>query len=231
MKALRFAMILGVSAALPIAAASAQSAAGDKMRTMSTAMPQYGAAAQLRMDMRKLWTDHVVWTRSYIVAELADLPDKQAAAHRLMRNPQDFGMLAAKIYGSRAGEKVTELLREHIWIGMEVIKAAKAGDEAARQRADQRWRGHVVDIAKLLDKAVPGEARQMFVDLLNMHIATTTREVVARVNEDWDEDVRAFDAVYDHSLTMADAFSEGIIRRFPDKFGPTPTATGGRRCC
>jgi hypothetical protein len=26
------------------------------------------AAPQLRQDMRKLWTDHVVWTRDYIIA-------------------------------------------------------------------------------------------------------------------------------------------------------------------
>jgi hypothetical protein len=119
---------------------------------------------------------------------------------------------------------VTELLKEHISIAMEVIKAAKAGDEAARQRADQRWHGHVIEIAKLLDKAVPGEARQMFVDMLNMHLVTTTNEVVARVNEDWDEDVRAFDAVYDHILKMSDAIAAGIIKQFPEKFaGMTPS--------
>lgn len=26
------------------------------------------AAAMLKQDMRKLWTDHVVWTRDYIIA-------------------------------------------------------------------------------------------------------------------------------------------------------------------
>jgi hypothetical protein len=51
-----------------------------------------------------------------------------------------------------------------------------------------------------------------------MHLATTTDEVVARLKHDWDGDVRAYDAVYNHILMMADALSDGIVKQFPDKF-------------
>ena len=30
------------------------------------------AAQSLRQDMRKLWSDHVIWTRDYIIAAAAD---------------------------------------------------------------------------------------------------------------------------------------------------------------
>jgi hypothetical protein len=62
-----------------------------------------------------------------------------------------------------------------------------------------------------------------------MHLSTTTNEVVARLNKDWEGDVRAFDAVYDHVLKMSDAIAEGIVKQFPDKFGAGPTATTGVR--
>jgi hypothetical protein len=42
------------------------------------------AAVSLKQDMRKLWTDHVVWTRDYIVAATTNQADQQAAAGRLM---------------------------------------------------------------------------------------------------------------------------------------------------
>lgn len=64
---------------------------------------------------------------------------------------------------------------------------------------------------------------------MKKHLSTTTNEVVAPLNKNWDEDVRAFDAVYDHILHMSDALSEGIIKQFPNKFGPAPTATTGVR--
>jgi hypothetical protein len=60
-----------------------------------------------------------------------------------------------------------------------------------------------------------------------MHLSTTTSEVVARLNKNWDEDVRAFDEVYRHILMMSDALSDGIVKQFPEKFGSGPTATTG----
>ena len=53
---------------------------------------------------------------------------------------------------------------------------------------------------------------------MQKHLSTTTNEVVARLNKDWDADVRAFDAVYEHVLHMADALSEGIVKQFPGQF-------------
>jgi hypothetical protein len=60
------------------------------------------AAAALKEDMRKLWTDHVVWTRDYIIAAIGDQPDAKAAADRLMKNQEDIGTAVARFYGAPA---------------------------------------------------------------------------------------------------------------------------------
>src|SRR5678809_1552373 len=96
-------------------------------------------ATQLHQDMRKLWTDHTVWTRDYIVAAVADQPDAQAAANRLMKNQEDIGAAVATYYGKAAGDKLTSLLKEHISIAVDIIKYAKAGDKASQQKADAKW--------------------------------------------------------------------------------------------
>ena len=59
------------------------------------------AAATLHQNMRALWSDHVIWTRDYIVAAVADQPDQQAAAARLMKNQEDIGAAIAVYYGRR----------------------------------------------------------------------------------------------------------------------------------
>ena len=69
---------------------------------------KYGdQAAALRQDMRKLWTDHVVWTRDYIIAALADAPDAPSALNRLMNNQDDIGNAVARFYGDSAGKQLT----------------------------------------------------------------------------------------------------------------------------
>ena len=52
--------------------------------------------------------------------------------------------------------------------------------------------------------------------------------MVARLTKKWDDDVRAFDAVYDHILHMSDALADGIVKQFPDKFAPGPVPTSGK---
>ena len=60
------------------------------------------AAVSLKQDMRKLWTDHVVWTRDYVVAALADAPAASASAARLLRNQEEIGNAVAAYYGAPA---------------------------------------------------------------------------------------------------------------------------------
>ena len=163
------------------------------------------SSAAFHQDIRKLWTDHAVWTRDYIIAAIADHPDAQAAV--------------AKFYGAAAGQQLTTLLKEHITIAVDLIKAAKAGDKEGQQKADTRWQENATHIADFLAKANPNWPRATLVDLMKKHLSTTTDEVVARLNKNWDGDVRAFDAVYEHILMMSDALADGIVKQFPDKFG------------
>jgi hypothetical protein len=213
-------VVLTTCSLMAVVSAAGPPQAGQTGRTpaMST---QGNPAAALKQDMRKLWTDHVVWTRDYIIAAVGDQPDAQAAANRLMKNQEDIGKAVARFYGDPAGQQLTTLLKEHISIAVDLIKAAKAGDKSAQQKADGRWQENAVQIADFLSKANPNWPRPTLVEMMKTHLSTTTNEVVARLNKNWDEDVRAFDAVYDHILTMSDAIAEGIVKQFPDKFGPS----------
>jgi hypothetical protein len=186
-----------------------------------TAVPASADGAKsdaLHRDMRKLWTDHVVWTRDYIVAAVGDQPDASAAADRLMKNQEDIGKAVAAYYGDAAGQQLTTLLKQHISIAVDLIKAAKAGDSAAQKAADGKWHQNGAEIAAFLSKANPNWPKATLAGMMNKHLATTTDEVVARLKKDWPGDVRAYDAVYDHILMMADALSDGIVKQFPKKF-------------
>ncbi len=208
------ALVIGIVGTLQLAPRAW--AAPDPEGHGATAQP---ATTALREGMRRLWSDHAFWTREYIVAAVAGDPSQAAAAGRLMRNQEDIGAAVAGFYGDAAGAKLTSLLKEHISIAVDLIKAAKGGDAAAQQRADAAWHRNGEDIAGFLSQANPNWPRPVLVEMMNVHLATTTDEVVARLTKDWDKDVRAFDAVYQHLLDMSDALSDGIIAQFPARFG------------
>jgi hypothetical protein len=184
----------------------------------ATAAKHSDAAATLKQDMRKLWTDHVVWTRDYIVAATGNQPDAPTALARLLKNQDDIGTAVATFYGDAAGRQLTTLLKDHIAIAGDIVKAAMAGDKAGQKAADDRWHQNAAQISDFLSKANPNWPRAALLDMMNTHLSTTAAELVARLNKDWEGDVKAYDAVYDHILHMADALSEGIVKQFPGKF-------------
>ena len=176
------------------------------------------AELQLRQSMRKLWSDHVFWTRQYIVAAVQDDPSAQAASVRLLRNQEELGSAIAPFYGSAAGSRLTDLLKQHILIAVDLVTAAKAGDNAKQTDADRRWHQNAADIATFLSGANPNWPRQTLLDMLNEHLAVTTQEAVNRLQKKWNDDVVTFDRIYSQSLMMADALSDGIVKQFPARF-------------
>lgn len=173
----------------------------------------------LRADMRKLWEDHITWTRLYIVSATADLPDKEATANRLLQNQTDIGNAIKPFYGDAAGDKLAALLKDHILIAVEIIDAAKKGDAAKKDAAVKRWSANADDIATFLSGANPknwplAEMKMMMQD----HLKLTTAELVAHLTKDWAADVAAYDKIHEQILKMADMLSSGIISQFPDKF-------------
>lgn len=173
----------------------------------------------LRTALRRLWSDHVMWTRSYVVAAVAGAPDADAAATRLLKNQEDIGGAIVPVYGKEAGAALTGLLKQHILIAVDLIAAAKSGESERFQREDARWTGNAEEIADLLSGANPHWSKKDLVDLLGLHLSLTKQEVVARLEGKWEADVEAFDQIHTEILTVSDTLADGIVKQFPEKFG------------
>jgi hypothetical protein len=172
-----------------------------------------------RNDMRMLWEDHIVWTRMAIVSFAADLPDFAITAERLLRNQDDIGDAIAPFYGREAGEDLSALLREHILIAVDVLTAARAGDQPALDEALARWDANADDIAAFLNAANPDNwPLEEMQAMMREHLGLTTQEAVARLTGDFAADIAAYDAVHEQAMEMADMLSTGIIAQFPHRF-------------
>jgi hypothetical protein len=200
--------------------AMAQQSAG--MTNTSMADP----AVETRMAMRKLWEDHITYTRNYIISAVADLPDADAIAKRLLKNQDDIGDAIKPYYGDDAGKKLTALLRDHILIATEVVNTAKANDKQKLGDAQKKWSANGKDIAAFLSGANPNWPKKDLEAMLQKHLDLTSGEVVGRLKKDWAADIKSYDAGHVHKLMFADMLTDGIAKQFPDKFKAGAT---GRR--
>jgi hypothetical protein len=173
----------------------------------------------LHADMRKLWEDHVTWTRLAIISLESGAPDTDATVARLLRNQTDIGNAIKPYYGTAAGNELTRQLRAHILIAADVVLAAKAGNEPKLADAQARWDKNADQIATVLNSVNPGywPLATMKAEM-PMHLKLTTNEAVARLQGNWTADVTAYDKVHRHILHMSDMLSEGIVKQFASRF-------------
>lgn len=198
----------------------------------SAALPQHGNStnatesrfanakqAEFSNAMRKLWEDHVTWTRLFIVSAVHDLPDKAETTKRLLQNQVDIGNAIKPLYGNDAGNALTALLHDHILIAADLVAAAKAGNKAKLDDANKHWFANADDISMFLSKANPSNWKYEHMrGHMHDHLRLTTEQAVAQLKGDWAGSIRAYDKVHVQILHMADGLSNGIIAQFPDKF-------------
>ena len=177
------------------------------------------AEVDLLNGMRKLWTDHTVYTRLYLISSLDNAPDTNVVAARLLKNQEDIGNAIKPLYGDAAGNQLTTLLKEHILIAVDIVDSVKAKNVTAQAAAEAEWKTNADDIANLLSGANPNWPNQDLKTMMYTHLATTKDELVARYTKDYPADVKAYDVVYDHILMMSDALANGIVQQFPAEFG------------
>ena len=166
--------------------------------------------------MRKLWEDHITWTRLAIVSFVGDLPDLSATQDRLLRNQTDIGNAIKPYYGRTAGNKLTALLKAHIVGAVQLLAAAKAGDQAAVASKSSEWNAN--GIAALLASVNPNWPLARLKAEMAKHLALTMQEAVARLQGKWAADVAAYDRVHHHILHMSDLLADGIVKQFPNRF-------------
>src|SRR6185436_11479461 len=98
---------------------------------------------------RKLWEDHITWTRVVIMGVLDGLPGTSTYAARLLQNYEDMEDALQPFYGD-AGEELGDLLQDHLLIAVDILNAAKAGNTAALDEAKTRWYQNAHEIAQLM---------------------------------------------------------------------------------
>ncbi len=168
--------------------------------------------------IRLLWEQHVLWTRMVIISIVFDLPDADLVTNRLLQNPTDFENVLKIYYGSTGAARFAELLKSHLVIAAQLVKAAKAGDNKAAADAEKRWYANADEIAAYLGSINPYWSQADWRTMLYEHLALTKAEAVDMLGKNYSASIATYDKIEKQALAMADMMAAGIIRQFPDAF-------------
>jgi len=209
-------LVLAVSGAHEVHADSGRSHHGDTARAAASMTRKQVA---FHDGMRKLWEDHITWTRLAIVSLAHDLPDLPATQARLLRNQVDIGNAIKPYYGRAAGDRLSALLKEHIVAAVALLQAAKAGDQNLIKQRSAAWYANGDQIADFLHSANPRNWPQKAMrQMMKEHLDQTLSEALNRLTGKYAADLRDYDEIHHHILEMADTLSAGIIKQFPRRF-------------
>ncbi len=168
---------------------------------------------------RKLWEDHVTWTRLAIVDVAAGAADTGPTVQRLLQNQVDIGNAIKPFYGQAAGNQLTALLTTHIVLAANILVDFKANDTTGVNENVTAWYANANDIAVFLNTANPKNwPLATMQSMMDTHLNLTLKEGVAQLTGDYATSISTYEGIHLEILQMADMLSAGIMAQFPSMF-------------
>jgi hypothetical protein len=168
----------------------------------------------LSEKIRRLWIEHVLWTRFFIISTAFSLNDLQFVTERLLRNPDDFAKELKPFYGEQTAAQFKRLLTNHLLIAAQLVNAAKAGDNAEAEKQRGLWYGNAEDIARFLASINRYWSENQWKNMLFEHLSMTEDEAVYVLTGQYKRSIDEYDGIQAQALQMADVMTRGIIRQF-----------------
>lgn len=151
----------------------------------------------------RLWYDHILYTRLYLLAKVNNSIAASGYATRLLKNQEDLGNTIGKV-GEKA-RRLIELLKEHILLAVQIVDANLG--KASKAKLDSlvaKWFENGNEVADHLVSLVGGK-KEDFRNMMKAHLTRTAGELSILLNqkEGSSEDVNNFDHIADDILHMA----------------------------
>lgn len=168
----------------------------------------------LNNDMRKAWQQHVYWTRMLMTSLLNDLKDQEAVEKRVMKTPEGIAGVFEKFYDKAVIAQLRQLLEEHTRIGGEIIQTTKESGIQAADQLERQWYQNADQIARLLSDINKDYSYDELQRALAQHLEMLKQQLMASINQEYNEAVGVFDEGENQILELADYLTEGLLKQF-----------------
>jgi hypothetical protein len=161
--------------------------------------------------LRKLFTDHAVFTKLFIESTLHDLPDDNSITVRLFENQEEIGLNIGTIVGNENGVMLSKLLKQHIKAAAAVVMAAKNKKDLTLPKKQLFANSTLVAkfISSLNDQMLPyDEVKKQF----DKHNTYVLELVTLHLEKKYDEEIKKYDEYYNHILVFADMLFFALVQ-------------------
>lgn len=197
----------------PIVAAAHPAAATD-------AAPGEAPVTQteLQLGLRDLWSGHVFWVRSVVIASHYEDDNGAAAAEaKTVENARNIAGAITPFYGQEASDQLFELLAGHYGAIKNYMRAGFDEDEEGQRAASSELAVNAEALSTFLDGANPYLPKDAVLPLLMAHGGHHMQQIGAVHEGDFEEEAVVWDAMLGHVYTIADAMADAFARQFPEK--------------
>lgn len=181
-------------------------------------MQGYLRQAKLFGDWRRVWSQHVWWTREVIQSIIAGLPGTQNSVNKLLQNPYEMGAIWAEYWSDASVKRMEALFTTHLKMGGDIVTAAKAGNTQQVTELTRQWYQNADDIARALSQINPHYDMAEVQRMMYEHLRLTGLEANYILGGQFDNGIATFDQIQAEAEDMADYFAKGLVAQFPDKF-------------
>lgn len=161
--------------------------------------------------LRKLFTDHALYTKFYIESALQSLPDLDVITTRLLQNQTDIGNFVKPIIGEQNGNILAELLKEHILAAADAVNAVKGGNKTTIDDVVKKVFNNSTQVSKFLSYLNPEKLPyDTVLKMFNMHNQYVIDMTTAHSQKKYDKEIKLFDEYYDQILDFSDTLNSAL---------------------
>jgi hypothetical protein len=155
------------------------------------------------MMLRKVFTDHAVYTKFVITDILENLPNKPADLARLLKNQDDISQVFMPYIGAERALRLAQLFKTHIERAGNCLIALKNGNASELISAKSLLFENSDQIGSFLSALNPTKLGDMSA-LFRQHNQYVLDIATAQVSKEYDNVVKLYDAYYEHMMMLAD---------------------------
>ncbi len=193
--------------------------AGSDVSFIATAQAAPSKAADLRLALHELLSEHVTLAAAATQAALRGRKSEfEAAAGALDMNSQDIAGAIGSVYGKDAGDAFLPLWRKHIGFFVDYTTGKATGSKKKQDKAVRDLLQYASDFGAFLNSATPALPKDAVADLVKMHIVSLKDVVDAQAARDYKLAFEKIRAASHHMQMIADPLADAITAQFPDKF-------------